>query len=204
MSKKSGEGRLTAKQEAFAVHYAKNLSASEAYKHAYPGNKMSPAAVAVEAQKLLGNPKIALRVDELCKRAKEIADSKFDIEITEILYRLKLLGCANLKDYMRIGIDGEPTVDLSATTDDQFYALNEVVIEDIVTGPRQGKRTKVKMPDRIAALSKLYAHKTGNKTIVEHTGKVTQEYRLPDLEGADPIAALRAFEDFRLSTRTTH
>jgi hypothetical protein len=38
------------------------------------------------------------------------------------------------------------------------YALNEVTIEDIVTGPRQGKRTKIKMADPISALTKLGQH----------------------------------------------
>jgi hypothetical protein len=33
-----------------------------------------------------------------------------------------------------------------------------VSVDDIVAGPRQGKRTKVKLPDRIAALKLLGTH----------------------------------------------
>lgn len=62
--------RLTPKQEAFALAYVTLGNASEAYRSAYnckPDAK--PAAIAVEASKLLANPNVALRVSELQERA---------------------------------------------------------------------------------------------------------------------------------------
>lgn len=156
--KRSG---LTAKQESFAQNYVKTRNASEAYRAAYKAAKMADKTVWEAASRLMADSKVKARVAELDSRAKEIANTKFDISMEEIIYRLKLLGCASLKDYMRIDAEGEPTIDFTDTTDEQFYALNEVTVEDIETGQRVGKRTKIKMADRISALVKLGQHKGG-------------------------------------------
>jgi len=162
--------RLTEKQEAFASNYVKTLNASESYRAAFKAKRMADKTVWECASRLLADRKVSARVEELSNRAKEIANTKFDISMEEILYRLKLLGCANLKDYMEIGANGEPTIALKKTTDEQFYALNEVTIEDIDQGPRKGKRTKIKMADRISALVKLGQHKGGFKQVSELHG----------------------------------
>lgn len=57
---------LTPKQEAFCLAYVETGNASEAYRSAYqvrPGTK--PESVNVSACKLLADPKVSLRVDEL-------------------------------------------------------------------------------------------------------------------------------------------
>lgn len=56
---------ITPKQEAFALAYVETGNASEAYRRAYDAERMTAEAIAVEASKLLKNPKIALRVAEL-------------------------------------------------------------------------------------------------------------------------------------------
>lgn len=56
---------LTPKQERFCTAYIETGNASEAYKIAYDAGKMSSGAVHVAASRLLDNPKVALRVDEL-------------------------------------------------------------------------------------------------------------------------------------------
>jgi len=56
---------LTAKQERFARAYVEGGKASEAYRAAYEASKMKPATVWTEASLLLGNPKVAARVERL-------------------------------------------------------------------------------------------------------------------------------------------
>ena len=56
---------LTPKQEAFALAYVETGNASEAYRQAYTVNGKSENAVHVEASRLLANPKVSLRVNEL-------------------------------------------------------------------------------------------------------------------------------------------
>lgn len=63
--------KLTVKQEAFCLAYIETGNASEAYRRAYSAGKMSADAIHVEASKLLDNPKLTLRVQELQAEAAE-------------------------------------------------------------------------------------------------------------------------------------
>ena len=56
---------LTPKQEKFASCIADGMTQADAYRAAYSAGKMSMGALHVEASKLLDNPKVALRVQEL-------------------------------------------------------------------------------------------------------------------------------------------
>lgn len=58
---------LTAKQEAFCQAVVSGMSQADAYRTAYAAKKMSAPAIAVEASKLMANPKVSLRVQELRK-----------------------------------------------------------------------------------------------------------------------------------------
>lgn len=69
---------LTAKQEAFCQAIVQGAGQSDAYRQAYTVKKMKPAAVDVEASRLMDNPKIAQRVVEL--RAPVIEKVQYGIE----------------------------------------------------------------------------------------------------------------------------
>lgn len=56
---------MTPKQEKFCTLYVELGNASEAYRQAYDASRMKPESIAVQAAKMLGSPKITLRVDEL-------------------------------------------------------------------------------------------------------------------------------------------
>ena len=57
---------LTAKQEAFAVHYTQGqCTKADAYRLAYPGTKMTPQQVWTEACELSKKPKVLNRINEL-------------------------------------------------------------------------------------------------------------------------------------------
>lgn len=60
--------KLTPKQELFVQGIISGLSQRQAYKQAYKAEKMTDAAVDVQASKLLKNPKITLRYRELLKQ----------------------------------------------------------------------------------------------------------------------------------------
>lgn len=57
--------KLTPKQEAFCLAYIETGNASEAYRRSYNAENMKPETINVQACKLLADPKIATRVDEL-------------------------------------------------------------------------------------------------------------------------------------------
>lgn len=57
--------KLTPKQEKFCQKYIETGNASEAYRQSYDCENMADEAVHTEASKLLNNPKITLRLNEL-------------------------------------------------------------------------------------------------------------------------------------------
>lgn len=64
---------LTIKQENFCLAYIETGNASEAYRRVYNTNKMKPETVNRSAKEMLDNRKIAARIDELRKPAREAA-----------------------------------------------------------------------------------------------------------------------------------
>lgn len=81
------ENELSEKQEMFCQQMAKLGNQRQAYKNSYDASQMSDEAIDVEASRLMDNPKITLRLQELSKEIKNenIADA---IEIQETLTKL--------------------------------------------------------------------------------------------------------------------
>lgn len=81
------DNKLTPKQEKFCREYIKCGNASEAYRKVYNAEKMKPETINETACKLLKNPKITTRVQELDKEKENeaIADAQ---EIQETLTKL--------------------------------------------------------------------------------------------------------------------
>lgn len=76
------KGGLSPQMEAFATEIAKGKSQAEAYRSAYPASvKWKAEAVYVEAHKLMANPKVYLRVEEL----QAIAAKANEVGVTEVL-----------------------------------------------------------------------------------------------------------------------
>lgn len=77
--------KLTPKQEAFARAYVEIGNASEAYRQSYDVSPdAKPEGIWVDACKLLGSPKVALRIEQLQQAARERHDITIDT-ITKML-----------------------------------------------------------------------------------------------------------------------
>jgi hypothetical protein len=152
--KRVPRNKISREEEAYCQAFATNGGkGAEAVFDAFPHTrKWIPQRRAEKSAKLQTRDKIKTRLAALEQIVKQAADSDFVMSSAEILARLSAMGRANLKDYMRIGEEGQPTIAFGETSEAQFYALNEVSVEDIDTGPRKGKRTKIKMADRINAM----------------------------------------------------
>ena len=70
--------KLSPKQEQFARKYVECSCASKAYRCAYNTQRMKPETVHVEACKLLANPKVATRVNQLQEQAQKRHEITFD------------------------------------------------------------------------------------------------------------------------------
>ena len=76
-------GKLTVKQENFCLEYAKSGNATKSYKAAYSPNN-SDSAAGSEGHKLLKNPKIKARLQEL----HQIHNAKKIMQVEEMKERL--------------------------------------------------------------------------------------------------------------------
>lgn len=75
---------LTPKQEAFAIAYVETGNASEAYRRSYNAENMKPESINVSACKLLSEPKIRQRVDQL----KDAQIERLNITVDDLIAEL--------------------------------------------------------------------------------------------------------------------
>lgn len=77
--------KLTPKQERFIWEYIKTGNAAKAYKEAYDAYFMRDESIYVEASRLLTNPKITQRLDEI--KAEIASENRTDL--AQILFELE-------------------------------------------------------------------------------------------------------------------
>lgn len=151
--------KLTPKQEAFALAYLETGNAAEAYRRAYSASRMGPASIQAEAGKLLANPSIALRIDEL---QAAIVDASI-MTATEIQQRLSAIGRANLSDIGRWGAEGFSLFDSDDLSEETKAAVAVIKVKRkriwIGTGdnaePWEIEELEAKLHDPITAMREL-------------------------------------------------
>ena len=83
----------------------------------------------------------------------------FECTSEDIARELHRLGFANMADYIRVGANGDPYVDLSGLTREQAAAIAEVTVEDFLDGrgedARDVRRVRFKLTDKRGALVDL-------------------------------------------------
>lgn len=150
--------QLTLKQEKFWQEYSTNCgNASAAYRAAYNTKKMSERAINTEACKLLKNPKIAHRLEEVKRAAAE--GTKLTVQrIIEEYMRVAFLDPAKLFD-----ADGN-LLPIHAMEEDTRRAIGGVDVVEL--GGNTGKDSdsivsqikKIKLLDKLSALNDLGRH----------------------------------------------
>ena len=146
----------------------------------------SSKGASVTAFKLLANAKIAAEIERVRSRRMQKMELTADMVISE----LRLLGFANMEDYIRIESDGSPRVDLSDLDRDRAAAIQEVSVEEETRGRGDNKyrvrRTKFKLSDKRGSLELLGKH----LGVFENVGS-TRKDRLEELMKAK-LAALES------------
>jgi phage terminase small subunit len=93
---------LTAKREKFCQHFAQHRSGPGAWVHAFDAGKMTARTIEKEASKLLANPDIAGRIDELMSAAT--AASPVTMDLAQFFGRLVLLATADPNELIGLKI----------------------------------------------------------------------------------------------------
>lgn len=142
---------LTPKQRRFVEEYLVDFNATGAAIRAGYSAK-SASSIGYEN---LRKPQIQAAIRETRDRLTQRAE----ITVERVLRELGLLGFSNMADYVRVTPDGDPYVDLSRLTREQFAAVQETTVEDFTEGrgddARQVRRVRIKLASKDAALEKL-------------------------------------------------
>jgi phage terminase small subunit len=158
---------LSEKQKRFVSEYLIDLNATQAAIRAGYSKKTAT----VQASRLLTNAKVQ---EELSKQQTKVAQ-RLEVTKDRIVDELAKIGFANMLDYMRAGLDGDPYLDFSGLTRDQAAALSEVTVEDFRDGrgedARDVRRVKFKLHDKKGALVDLAKMLGFVVEKHEHTGK---------------------------------
>lgn len=92
--------KLSPKEESFIKAYVDNGGeASKAYRSSDYSQNLTAVQVGVQAAKLLKKPRISLRIEELMKKVKKIADEKFTVSVEQRLKWLEEVAKAGLGTY---------------------------------------------------------------------------------------------------------
>ena len=111
-----------------------------------------------QGSQLLSKLMVQDAIAELVKARSERTQITADMVLTE----LARLAFANMWDFMRIGDDGDPYVDMSAITKEQTTALAEFTCEEFKDGrgedARDVRRVKIRLHPKLPALVELGKH----------------------------------------------
>jgi phage terminase small subunit len=145
---------LTPKQRRFIEEYQIDLNATQAAIRA----GYSPDTARSIGCENLTKPDISEAIAELM--AARSARTK--VTADKVVEGLAALAFANMFDFMRIGENGDPYIDLSNLTRDQAAALQEFVVEDFKDGrgedARDVRKIRIKMHDKLRPLVELGKH----------------------------------------------
>lgn len=192
---------LTPKQRRFIEEYQIDLNATQAAIRA----GYSPDTARSIGCENLTKPDISEAIAELM--AARSARTK--VTADQVVEGLAALAFANIFDFMRIGENGDPYIDMSNLTRDQAAALQEFTVEDFKDGrgedARDVRKIRIKMHDKLRPLIELGKHLGLFKGPAETQGKAladidaNEERKRADMEEkmAPMIAALEAAKKVR-------
>ena len=152
---------LTPKQARFVEEFLVDLNATQAAIRAgyarSTAEKKAPCWVG-KSRDLSPQPEIWDAVEE----AKAKRSERTEIKQDRVLQELALLAFANMGNYIGITSEGDPFVNLSNLTLDQWAAISEVTVEDFMEGrgddAREVKKIKFKLADKKGSLEALGKH----------------------------------------------
>jgi phage terminase small subunit len=145
---------LTQKQRRFVEEYLVDLNATQAAIRA----GYSPNAAAEQGYENLIKPHVAAEIAKLRKEQSE----RTKVSADQVIEHLERIALYNPMDYIRIGENGDPWLDLSNLTREQALAIKDFTVEDYKEGrgeeSRDVRKVRVTFQDKVSALEKLGKH----------------------------------------------
>jgi phage terminase small subunit len=141
---------LSERQRRFVTEYLADFNAARAAIRA----GYRPTSARSTGSRSLRNPLVRAAI--AAAQAPRLAALELTAE--EVLRELARVARANLLDYMRIDDKGMPEVDLAGLTRDKAAAIRDIEVEEFGEGKSEGRRVRLRMHDKLAALDRLARH----------------------------------------------
>lgn len=110
------------------------------------------------ATRLLKKDYIVKAIQEARARMQE----RTEISVEKLVKELARVGFANMQTFMRVDDEGQPHVDLSDVSEDDWASIQEITTETFWDGPegeeREVRKTKIKLHPKLDALEKIAKH----------------------------------------------
>lgn len=180
---------LSLREVRFVEHYVTTENGTlSAKKAGYPERSAHQTAYM-----LLRKPEISAAIRD---RRTRLAN-RYHVTADRVVAEVARLAFARMDDFMVIGADGEPILDLSGATSDQLAALQELTVEEFTDGrsdQREVRRVKFKLAPkkdalellmkRLGLLTEKHQHSHVHATLQQLLDELDQEAR-----GKPPIDA---------------
>ncbi len=149
--KLTGKAAVKKRRELFVASYVRNRNATRAAKDA----GFSEATAYSQGHRLLKNAEIQRMVQE----ASEERFAAVKMGPDETLAEIAKVARFNIARFTTVGKFGDPLIDMSDMTEDDFAALSEIEVHDYLEGKgddaREVKKVKVKTHSKLGALQTL-------------------------------------------------
>jgi len=146
---------LNRKQKAFCDEYLIDLNAKQAAIRA----GYSPKTSEWIGPNLLKKSHVSAHIAEMMQQRS----TRTQITADNVLRELAKLGFSNMEDFMVVGSDGFPRIDLSSLDRDKSAAISELTVDTYNEAVGEGefrevKKVKMKVADKKSALELLGRH----------------------------------------------
>lgn len=166
--------KLTIKQENFCQEFVKSSNATKAYKKAYNVTTTNNNTIYVQANKILNNPKVDLRIKEL----KENLGKKHDITKDKILKHLCNVAFLDIKNLCD---ENGVIKDIHKLDKKTRLSLQGAELKQIGSGEFATTSIAYKLSDKLKAIemiNKMLGYNEADK--LEHSGSIESIMTLDD------------------------
>lgn len=176
---------LTPKQEKFCIAYLETGNASGAYRLSYNAKKMSEQVINNEAKKLIDNPKIAVRLEELRKPVVE----KTQLTLERVIVENMNVAFFDIRTILDDDGAVKPVSEWPAAAGAAISSM-EILEQYEGSGKDRvsvGYLKKIKLVDKGGALDRLMKHLGGYEQDNKQKGNALQDFYKAISGGSLPI-----------------
>lgn len=164
--------QLTKAETEYVENYIVNRNKLEAYTAAYSTENSAEKTIRRNAQLVYRRPRVKKAIEICLQQMMEISQ----INAAWVLRRAALIADFNIRDFIEIDADGRAVLNFEDASDDDWYCIQELVMEECLAPLTSGEKVEVekvkfKPSSKIEALKLVGQHR--DVSAFDRTIKVT-------------------------------